>query len=417
MRQFLNVLKFELNNYFKNKSFMVTTVLLTIAAIGIIVIPGIFMGNDSKGSDGGDGSAVEAEVENLAIWDEKDTITDLEAFSEAMGGGIAWKECKDAEEVRSKVNEGEVEAGFLVEDMLHYTYVVENNSMMDDKDAVFQSALAQVYRMQILNEKGIDAAEMETLYQTMPESTQEILGKDSAKNYAYTYMLVMILYFLLVFYGQMISVSVTTEKSNRAIEILVTSVNSTSLIFGKVLAGAIAGVLQCTIILGSAVVSYQMFRESWNYRLDFLFQIPQSVWIAFVVFGLLGYLLYAFLFGMLGALVSKTEDISKTSMPLLMIYMVSFFIAIFGMTSSSDSMMMRVASFVPFTSSNAMLIRVAMGSVEVWEILISAGLLIGSCVVAGVLAAKIFRFGTLMYGNPIKFSNALKNVLDQSKRV
>ena len=71
-------------------------------------------------------------------------------------------------------------------------------------------------------------------------------------NYAYTYIMIMVLYFLLIFYGQMIATSVTSEKSNRAIEILVTSVDSNSLIFGKVFAGAIAGLIQCVLILGSA---------------------------------------------------------------------------------------------------------------------------------------------------------------------
>ena len=269
-----------------------------------------------------------------------------------------------------------------------------------------------MYRTQYLEEKGIDAEEISQLYQVTPESQMEILGKNSVKNYAYTYMLVMVLYFLLIFYGQMISVSITTEKSNRAIEILVTSVNSNSLIFGKVLAGAVAGIIQCTLILGSAVAAYQMFRESWNYQLDFLLHIPGSVWAAFVILGLLGYLLYAFFFGMLGALVSKTEDISKAATPIMLIYMASFFIAIFGMYDS-DSILMRVASFVPFTSSNAMLIRVAMGSVELWEVLISGILLVVSCILSGVLAAKIFRFGTLMYGNPIKFSAALKKIREK----
>lgn len=110
---------------------------------------------------------------------------------------------------------------------------------------------------------------------------------------------------------------------------------------------------------------------------------------------------------MLGALVSKTEDISKSSMPVLMIYIVSFFIAIFGMTDS-NSMLMKVASYIPFTSGNAMFVRASMGSVELWEVLLSGGILAASCVVAGVLAAKIFRFGTLHYGNPIKFRTALK---------
>ena len=57
-----------------------------------------------------------------------------------------------------------------------------------------------------------------------------------------------------------------------------------------------------------------------------------------------------------------------------------------------------------------MFIRVSMGSVEIWEVLISAAILIISCIAAGILAAKIFRFGTLHYGNPIKFKTALKKV-------
>ena len=85
-------------------------------------------------------------------------------------------------------------------------------------------------------------------------------------------------------------------------------------------------------------------------------------------------------------------------------------IAMFGMTSNSNSLLMKVASYIPFTSGNAMFIRVSMGSVEIWEVLISAAILIISCIAAGILAAKIFRFGTLHYGNPIKFKTALKKV-------
>ena len=309
-------------------------------------------------------------------------------------------------------NYGDAEAGFVMEDLLHYTYVVENRSMTDTLEQAFSQAAASAYRSQILEEQGLNAAEIDVLYQTQPEYETQILGKDSVGNYAYTYIMIMVLYFLLIFYGQMIATSVTSEKSNRAIEILVTSVDSNSLIFGKVFAGAIAGLIQCVLILGSAVGAYQVFRESWGGLLDSVFQIPVPVWVTFAVFGMMGYLLYAFCFGMLGALVSKTEDISKASMPVTMIYLVSFFIAIYGM-NDSDGILMRVASFVPFTSNNGMLIRVTMGSVETWEIIISGIILAASCVIAGVLAAKIFRFGTLMYGNPIKFSTALKKIREK----
>ena len=79
----------------------------------------------------------------------------------------------------------------------------------------------------------------------------------------------------------------------------------------------------------------------------------------------------------------------------------------------SDSFLMKVASFVPFTSGNAMFIRVSMGNVALWEILVSVLILVVTCAAAGVLAAKLFRFGTLHYGNPIKITKALKSIRQQ----
>lgn len=408
MKQFLTVLKFELNNYFKNKSFIFTTILLMVLAVGIIVVPGIILENTSSDKDKED----KAEKKTVAIYDADECIEDLESFGTAMGMDIKWIECTDADQVEDAVNEG-AEAGFIVDDLLHYTYVVENRSMSDTLEQAFVQAAAYAYRTETLSEQGMNPEEIESLYQTQPEGETQILGKDSAGNYLYTYIMIMVLYFLLILYGQMIATSVTSEKSNRAIEILVTSVDSNSLIFGKVFAGAIAGLIQCVLILGSAVGAYKLFGESWGGVLDSIFQIPIPVWVTFAVFGMLGYLLYAFCFGMLGALVSKTEDISKVSMPITMIYLVSFFIAIYGMNDSSDSLLMRIASYVPFTSNNGMLIRVTMGSVQTWEIIVSGVILAASCVAAGFLAAKIFRFGTLMYGNPIKFSTALKKIREK----
>ena len=415
MKQFLIVLKFELNNYFKNKSFVLTTIVLMVLAAGIIALPGLLMGRDDSSSVSGgaeSGAAAEETDGTVALFDKNGNISDPAAFGEAMGMNIEWVICTDSAQVEDAVNEGNAEAGFIVEDLLHYTYVVENRSMSDTLQGAFSQAAAMSWRAQTLTEEGLDPAEIESLYQVQPQYETQILGKDSAGSYAYTYMLIMILYFLLIFYGQMIATSVTSEKSNRAIEILVTSVDSNSLIFGKVLAGAIAGLIQCVLILGSAVGTYQIFRESWGGLLDNVFDIPVPVWAAFGVFGMMGYLLYAFCFGMLGALVSKTEDISKASMPVLMIYIISFFIAIMGL-NDSNSLLVRVASFIPFTSSNGMLIRISMGSVEMWEIIVSGALLAVFCVGAGILAAKIFRFGTLMYGNPIKFTTALKKIREK----
>ncbi len=429
MKQFLTVLKFELNNYFKNKSFLITTFVLALVIAAVVIVPTMIPGfldeEEGIGSEvseevvSGDEIAGENSVEDsieievgemsleaLGIYVEKDA-KDVNVEMIQASYPAEWTVYDSKEALKEAVKNEDVLGGFVMKSATEAIYVVNDLSMHDYQSQMFSEFLSECYKQQYLLEKGLTAEEImeaESFYVSVED---EILGKDGVSNYAYTYILVFVVYFLIIFYGQMIATSVTTEKSNRAIEILVTSVNPNSLICGKVLSGAIAGVIQATILLGSGFVSYSLVGEKWGGILDFLFDIPANVLVIYAIFAVLSYLLYAFIFGMLGALVSKTEDISKSSAPVLMIYIVSFMIAMFGMTES-DTILMKVASYIPFTSGNAMFVRVSMGSVPIWEVLISGVILAASCVIAGVLAAKIFRFGTLHYGNPIKFRTALK---------
>ena len=391
---------------------------LIIAAVVIVptMIPGLLSDEEESTESGtleeiiidDDTDSEEADLQMLGVCFGKESNLDEEIIKAIYPA--KWTTYEDETDMKEAVELGEVEAGFVIESPTEIIYVVNDMSMYDYLGDMFSQTLSECYKQQYLLDKGLTAEEIAESESFFVNVTDEVLGKDSGENYWYTYVLVFVVYFLIIFNGQMIATSVTTEKRNRAIEILVTSVNSTSLICGKVLAGAIAGVLQAGIILGSGFVSYGFVKEAWGGMLDFLFNIPANVLVVYAVFAVLSYLLYAFIFGMLGALVSKTEDISKSSSPVLMLYIASFMIAIFGMTSNSNSIVMKVASYIPFTSGNAMFIRVSMGSVAVWEVLVSAVILGLSCVVAGVLAAKIFRFGTLHYGNPIKFKTALKKL-------
>lgn len=417
MKQFLNVLKFELNSYFKNRSFVLTTVLLAVVMAGVIIVPTFIPGllnlekteNSVQDTAAGEEASAE-ELDALGIFVRTDEVDDVDTLLVMMPA--QWKTFLDEETLKAAVEEEEVEAGFILESLSDVTYVVNNLSMGEEYSYMFRNALGIYQRMHYLGEKGLSPEEVMEAENVSVSLSTEILGKNSARNYGYTYALIFVVYFLIIFYGQMIAVSVTTEKSNRAIEILVTSVNPNSLIFGKVLAGAIAGVIQAVFILGTGFASYYAFQDKWGGMLDFLFDIPARVLIIYAIFAMLSYLLYAFIFGMLGAMVSKTEDISKSSMPVMLIYIASFLIAMFGM-ADCDSVLMKVASFIPFTSGNAMFIRVSMGSVSAWETVLSGILLAASCAAAGALSAKIFRFGTLHYGNPLKFSTALRRLKQQ----
>ena len=186
-------------------------------------------------------------------------------------------------------------------------------------------------------------------------------------------------YMMILIYGNQIGVGVASEKSNRAIEILTTSCSPNALIFGKVIAGAIAGVVQTAIMLGSFLIAYQLNADVWDHMLDKFLDIPGLVLVTFALFGILGYLLFSFLFGAIGALCSKVEEVNGATMPIQLL-IIAVFIISFITLQNPDTLLAKIMCYVPFSSWMCMFINVAMGSVSTMEIVISLALLAATTV-------------------------------------
>ncbi|MEG0095131.1 MAG: ABC transporter permease [Erysipelotrichaceae bacterium] len=401
MRQFLTVFKFELISYFKNKAYLITTFVICALAIVGLSIPrfiSLFDTNDAK-----DANEI---TSTYAIYDRDQQIaksTTLKAFFPKA----KFKEVTSEKELKKLIEQEKCTAGFIVNSYHDYKYVVNNTSMMNQDKALFDQAMSQNYQWNEYTSKGYDAQEVLKISNQIIQSSDVVLGKDGVSNYTYTYILIFVIYMMVLMYGQLVASNVASEKSNRAVEILVTSTSSDSLIFGKVLATATAGVIQVLMIWASAAFMYQINVESWNHMLDMVFNIPTAVIASFAAFGILGYLFYSFIFGALGSFVSKVEDINSSSTPIQIIFIAAFFVTFYGM-NDLDGILIKVASYIPFSSFMAMFVRISMGSVSTIEVALSLAILAASTVAVGYAAAKIYRRGTLMYGNSIKFKHALK---------
>ena len=139
--------------------------------------------------------------------------------------------------------------------------------------------------------------------------------------------------------------------------------------------------------------------------------MPFDLFIYMLIFFILGFLIYAFLYGAMGSTVSKLEDVNTQVMPVQIMFIIMFFVVMFSLGSgNSDNLLMKICSFIPLTSPMAMFTRIAMTSVPLYEIIISIVILILTAFAIGVLSARIYRAGVLMYGNPPKFSTVIKNV-------
>ena len=412
MKQFGKIFKFELYGYLKNKIFVGITAFLVVAIAIVMFIPNIIAlvkGDDEPGQD---------EAATMLIYSKDSSLTELIGFyfSQTFTEYSVEIESDGVETIKNKIIDGTAECAFVINSASSYTYYVNNLSMYDMNTEIANEVLRTVYRMNAMIENGIPADAAGAIMSAEIDSNVEALGKNQVDNFIYTYIMIFALYTVILLYGQMVSTNVATEKSSRAMELLVTSATPSNMMFGKVLASCTAGFLQLVLIFGSAITFYNINKSNLtNPLIASIFDIPLSLFLYMIVFFILGFLIYAFMFGAIGSTASKLEDINTSTMPLMFLFIIAFMVVMFSMTGGSvDNTLMIICSYVPFTSPMAMFTRIAMSTVEWYEILISISILVCSTGAIGILAAKIYKVGVLLYGTPPKLSVIIKTIMKTS---
>ena len=410
MKQFGKILKFELKGYLRNKVFVGITIFLVVAIAIVMFIPNIIAAFESDD----EGDVTPTDLPTMLVYAEDENLSAI--VKEYFGNAFVDYNVKVAEgsvdDLKNDIISGNAECAFVMNSASSYTYYVNNLSMYDSNTAIADTVLQEVYRINAMVQNGLTPEQAGEIMSVQIESGTETLGKDQMQNFFYTYIMIFALYMVILLYGQMVATNVATEKSSRAMEVLVTSAKPTSMMFGKVLASCIAGFSQLVLVFGTAILLYNMNKEALsNPLIASIFDIPIELFIYLIVFFVLGFLIYAFMFGAIGSTASKLEDINTSVMPITFLFIIAFMVVMFSMSSGSvDNTAMLVCSYIPFTSPMAMFTRICMSTVAWYEIAISIAILIGSTIGIGVLSAKIYRVGVLLYGMPPKFSTIMKTV-------
>ncbi len=410
MKQFGKIFKFELKNYLANKVFAGVTIFLVVLLAVVMFFPKIM--DAVAGSD----DETDTTPGELAVMLIADSDADMaEYISEAFGEAFTDYEVKavsdGVDQIKQQIADGDAECAFVVDGLSSYTYYVNNLSMYDSNTDIADAVLQSLYQMHAMAESGMSEAQIQDILSTQITHETEMLGKDQVKNYFYTYIMIFALYMVILLYGQMVATNVATEKSSRAMEVLITSAKPVSMMFGKVIASCLAGFVQLLAVFGSAFLFYNLNKDSWgdNGIVASIFDMPIELLIFMLVFFILGFVIYAFLFGAVGSTVSKLEDINTAVMPITMLFVIAFMVVMFSLAGNSvDTPVMVVCSYIPFTSPMAMFTRIAMSTVPWYEIAISIAILVASVIGVGVLSAKIYRVGVLMYGNAPKPKDLIK---------
>ncbi len=410
MKQFKTILAFEFKNYFKNKIFVGITVFL-VAVIAVVMffprISAVFSFEETS-----DDPSILPKMAVVVNDSSLEAVAE-DLFSQAFPEYNIAVSDMTAEEIKESIVSGATECAFVLTSPTDYTYYVNNLSLYDMNTEVVNEVLKQLYQTSALLQSGVSPETAVDIMSVEINGTTETLGKDQFENFFYTYIMIFALYMVILLYGQMVATNVATEKSSRAMEVLITSAKPTSMMFGKVIASCLAGLIQLIAVFGSAVLFYQINKEYWdgNMIIQSIFNMPIELLLFMLLFFVLGFAIYAFMFGAVGSTATKLEDVNTSVMPITFVFIFAFIVVMTSMSSGDiDNTVMRVCSYIPFTSPMAMFTRIAMSTVPWYEIVISIGILIAGVVGIGFLAAKIYRAGVVMYGTKPGFKNVLKAV-------
>lgn len=266
-----------------------------------------------------------------------------------------------------------------------------------------ENAVTQVAVGGRLAAANAHVAGLDSLLARVKVGVVQITGKGETQEKGQTFeaaiVLAVILYASLLMYGIATMRSIQEEKSTRIMEILLSSVRPFPLLAGKILGVGAVGFTQFLVwaLAGAALVGYgaEMFSVFSASGLHLSF--PFGLWIWFVVYFLGGYFLYSSLFAAVGAAVSNEQEANQAQMPITMLLMAGFFM--FPVVSSNpNSTLSVILTMVPFFSPVLMVLRIALESPPLWQILLSVSLLLATTVGMVYLSAKIYRVGVLMYG-------------------
>lgn len=424
------IIKREFIAKVRNKSFIVMTILAPLLFVGIAVLIGFL-------------TSLKSDVKQIAIHDESNLFIEEFANTDEL-------DYKDLSAVPIET----IKDSVLAEKYYGVIYIPKQEQLLDYEQSILfisndspgmslimdiESKIADKVSNLNLIAKGIDPKVIQenkanvSLKLEKASGEQTLKGLNEIKIFIGSLFGYCIMMFIII-YGNMVMRSVIEEKTNRIIEVIISSVKPFQLMMGKIIGTSLAGLLQFLIwgIIGGLLMfvvstffgvsttatspqmaeaashlSTESMGEIQNYISEILSLPLFSLFIYFIIFFVGGYFLYSSLYAAIGAAVDNETDSQQFLMPIMMPLMLGVYIGFFTVIKDPHGTVATVFSLIPFTSPIVMLMRIPFG-VPVWEVLLSIVILFGTFFLVVWFASKIYKIGILMYGKKPTWRELLK---------
>ena len=383
MRDIFTVMKFTINDMIKRKSFIISTLIILILIVIGFNVPNLIkkFNGDNTGN-------------KLLIIDSKNVFEGTLENLKQMDLGYEFEVTNEDlkfEDVKQKIEDKEIKEAIIINsenEKIKISYIVENTTMMNEIPEGCINALTSIYSSLKISKLGLTEEQLQSITPNFEFDLKQTEEKSANGNVFAMMMMSIVLFYAIYFCAYQVSSSITTEKTSKIIETLVTSTSPKTIVLGKTIGIGIVGLLQMILLVGTALISAKVFLEPGMIEqvLD-MSAITPYLGIVTIIYFILGYFAYALLYALTGSTVSKPEDIQSANGP--------------------------VALF-PISAPFCMPFRIMMGLAKPTDVLISIAILVVTILVIAKVTIKIYSNAILNYGTKMSLKDIIKVCKDKN---
>ena len=400
MRDIITVMKFTIKEMVKRKSFIISTLIILLLIVIGFNIPNLM--KKLNGDNTGD---------KLLIVDNDNVFEGNLELLEQMDLGYEFEITNQNlkfEDIKQKIENGEISDAIVIEkqaDNIKIRYIVESTTMMGEVPESLVNTFNSLYTSMQIGKLGLTEEELQSIIPNFEFSLEQTDDEEAKGNVLVMMLMSIVLFYAIYFCAYQVSSSITTEKTSKIMETLVTSTTPKTIVLGKTIGIGIVGLLQMIVIVATALISAKAFLdpELLNNALD-MSNITPYLGIITIIYFILGYFTYALLYALTGSTVSKPEDIQSANQPVAILAVIGFYLSYFTMMNPTSKLNL-IASLLPISSPFCMPFRIMMGLSNGTDVAISIAILIITILVISKVAIKIYSNAILNYGTKMSFKD------------
>ena len=416
MKDIITVAKFTIKDMIKRKSFIISNLIILLFIVIGFNIPNIMdliTGKNTPESGDSNSGASAFETKMLIVDSEnifENTLTNLNEISLGYNFTIS-NENLSFDNIKQKIENKELDEAIVIskkENQINLEYIVKNLSMVNSVPESLVNALTSLYSNLQISKLGLTPEQIQSITPNYAFEMKQTEEQEVQGNPFVIMLISLVLFYAIYFCAYQVSSSITTEKTSKIIETLVTSTTPRTIVLGKTIGIGIVGIIQIVAIIATALISNALFLEEGilDGIIDFD-NITPFLGLVTLVYFVFGYAVYALLYALTGSTVSKPEDVQSANGPVAIIAVIGFYLSYFTMMNPTSNLN-QIAAILPISSPFCMPFRVMMGIATPTELIVSIAILVITIFVVAKISIKIYSQAILNYGSKISLKEALQ---------